>query len=345
MNRYIPILLLYTVFSFAFPAQAKEVITPEQLQRIESLQRRADNLAFGGTSADDYHLSKARTWLDLALSEYYDKDDTGIVSAAISEAGAILDALESRQEARLSMQMPEQVPGSEKIRPDLWEKIAALKKQEKFSCGQRQAAEAEVYLVWAGHEYAEEGASHAAPYERNAENQAYESQVAIDNCAEKPVVAQAAEPPPMERITLSGDALFAFGKTTLNPDALWRLDNLADKIRQLSGIEEIDLVGHTDRLRSDGHPERNQALSKQRAESIKEYLVSKGIAADKIKASGAGSSRPLVQCSTRVSKQKQIECLQPNRRVEIILRGTRQKTEKPATGNPQQPNDPATVQK
>ena len=81
------------------------------------------------------------------------------------------------------------------------------------------------------------------------------------------------------------------------------------------------LVGHTDRLRSDGHPERNQLLSEQRAESIKQYLVGKGIPADKIRASGAGSSQPIVQCPTGMSKEKQVICLRPNRRVEIVLRG------------------------
>jgi outer membrane protein OmpA-like peptidoglycan-associated protein len=66
-------------------------------------------------------------------------------------------------------------------------------------------------------------------------------------------------------------------------------------------------------------------LSEQRAESIRQYLIGKGIAADKIHASGAGSTQPIVQCSTRMSKAKQVECLQPNRRVEILLRGRNQR--------------------
>ena len=317
--------LLFALFLGIPPAQAMpaiEQVLPGHLQQVEALQRRADNLAFGELGSNNYHLAKARTWLDLALSEYHKRDDSGILSAAIGQAEALLNALEKKQ-ADIGMDTPLQVPGSEAVRPDLLDQITALKKHEKFSCAQRPIAEAEVYLVWAGHEYAEHGMSHAESYMRSVENLIYEAQVAIDNCVAAPAVAQTLPPPPLEKITLSGDALFAFDKATLNPSALWRLDNLADNIKTVTQLEEVVLVGHTDRLRSDGRHERNQTLSEQRAESIKQYLIGKGIPADKIHASGAGSSQPLVQCSTKQSKEKQIACLQPNRRVEIILRGTK----------------------
>lgn len=124
-------------------------------------------------------------------------------------------------------------------------------------------------------------------------------------------------------VTLSGDALFKFGKAILNSSARWQLDKLVDSFKAMTQPEEIILVGHTDRLRSDGRHKLNQLLSEQRAESVRHYLIGKGIPAEKIHASGAGSSRPLVKCSTRKSRAKQIACLQPNRRVEITLRGSR----------------------
>ena len=208
-----------------------------------------------------------------------------------------------------------QVPGSEPVRPDLWDRIAALKKLEKFSCGQRPIAEAEVQLVWAGHEKLESGWSHAESYARSAEDLLKEAQTDIDVCT--------ARLPVVERITLSSDALFGFDKAALKPSALWRLNRLADNIKMVKTLDEVLLVGHTDRLRSDGHPDRNQLLSEQRAASIKQYLIGKGIPADRIHASGAGSSQPLVQCPDGVSKEKQVVCLQPNRRVEIVLRGVK----------------------
>ena len=287
---------------------------PEQLQQIESLQRRADKLAFGELGATNYHLAKARTWLDLALSEYHESEGNGIVPAAIAQAQTLLDALEKKQ-TDITMDTPMQVPGSEAVRPDLWNKIAALKSHAKFLCGQRPIAEAEVHLVWAGHEKLESSWSHAESYASSAEDLIKEAQTAINDCV--------ARMPVIEKITLFSNALFGFDVATLEPSALWRLNRLADSIRMANTLEEVVLIGHTDRLRSDGHQERNQLLSEQRAESIKQYLIGKGIPADKIKASGAGSTQPLVECSNNLSKAKQVICLQPNRRVEITLRGAK----------------------
>lgn len=305
-------------------ALAADEIIPPQSQEIIALQRRAEKLVSDGLDSNDYHVSKARTWLDLALSESYDNDNSGIVAAAIAQAVTLLEALEQKQ-AGISTDTPAQIPGSEPVRPDLLGKLAALKKNIRFSCAQRPTAEGEVYLVWAGHEFAESGASHGESYIRAVENNIYAAQVAIDNCGIAPIVA-----PALEKITLSGDALFAFNKAKLNPDALWRLDNLVTNIKAVPLLEEVLLVGHTDRF---GNPQRNQTLSEQRAESIKQYLAEKGIPADKMRTSGAGSSQPLVQCSTKPSKKKQIVCLQPNRRVEIVLRGGKEKSASPPSGN------------
>jgi len=305
-------------------AQSNAYQQIQTLQKIESLQRRADKLAFGDPGADNYYLAKARTWIDLALSEYHENEGNGIIPAAIEQAEPLLDALEQKQ-ANISMGTPVQVTGSEAVRPDLWNRIAALKKHEKFSCGQRPIAEAEVHLVWAGHEKLESSWAHAQSYARSAEDLLKEAQASINKCAaaSASAVAQVAPPPVIEKLTLSSDAMFEFGDATLEPSSLWRLNRLADNIRKVNTLEQVMLIGHTDRLRSDGHPERNQLLSEQRAESIKKYLIGKGIPADKIRASGAGSSQPLVECSAKQSKAKQIDCLQPNRRVEIILRGAR----------------------
>jgi outer membrane protein OmpA-like peptidoglycan-associated protein len=306
----ITLTLLFIILSGSFQlAQAAKEALPEQLQQIESLQRRADRLAFGGLGENNYHLAKARAWLDLALGEYHENEGAGIVPSAIQQAESLLDALEKRP-GGISMDTTIQVPGSEAVRPDLWSKIAALKKNDKFSCGQRPIAEAEVQLVWAGHEKLESGWESAQSYARSAEDLINEARTAINGCT-----------PIIERITMSTDALFAFGQPALATSSLPLLDRLADKIRQINTLEEVVLVGHTDRLRGDGHPERNQLLSEQRAANIRQYLVGKGIAADKIHASGAGSTQPIVECSTRMNKTKQVEYLQPNRRVEIILRG------------------------
>ena len=331
------LVLLLAIMAGSLPvALAADESQTETIQQIESLQRRSDKLYFGKLGSNNYHLSKARTWLDLALTEYRNKNTSEIVTASIVQAEILLDALENDQ-ADINMDTPMKLPGSETARTDLWEKIAILKKRANFSCGQRLIAQAEVYLVWTGHEKSVSGSGKAESYSTIAEDMIYAGQVTIDICdAASPKVPSSANPevitPPvvlevvapqvtLEKITLSSDALFSFGKATVKPSALGQLDQLADKFKGIARLEQVILVGHTDRLRSDGHPERNQLLSEQRAESIKQYLISRGIATDKILASGAGSSQPVKECSTKPSKQIQIDCLQPNRRVEIILRG------------------------
>ena len=301
--------LLLAVLSANIP----DALAADASQQIDTLQRRAEKLSFDPLDSNNYHLAKARTWLDLALSEYYDKDDSGIVPAAVTQAETLLNALENKQTG-ISMDTPAQISGSEKVRPDLWEKIAALKKQGRFSCGQRHAAEAEVYLVWAGHEKSEEGWSHAEPYLRSAEDRIYSAQVAIKNCTNLVPIVE-------EKITLSTDVLFGFDKSALEPYAFPRLDELAKSIKQMDTLEKVVLVGHTDRLRSDGRLERNPQLSVQRAESIRRYLIGKGIPSDKIRASGVGSAEPIVLCSDKMSKEKLMICLQQNRRVEITSQG------------------------
>ncbi len=313
MNKLTLSLLTAALLGGIASAQADELL-PRDLQNIEALQRRADKMAFGETGSDNYYLAKARAWLDLALSEYHQKDTTGAVLAATAQAAELIDAVE-KNKTDISRDTPRTLPGSEVVRTDLWDKIALLKSQPKFACGQTQLAEAEVYLVWTGHEKMESGWAHAESYARSAENLIYEAQVKIDNCARTP------EPRKTEKFSLSGDALFVFGSDKLVHGAEASLDKLAENIKDWTAIELVDLTGHTDRLRSDGNEAKNKELALHRAERIKQYLVGKGIPADKIQTHGAGSTKPIVTCSKKLDKTALVSCLQPNRRVEIMLRG------------------------
>lgn len=333
MNKFTPLFFFVMLGGTSFPLLAEETLPAKYLDQIIALQRRADKLAYGDTGSNNYHLAKARTWLDMASSEYYQVDTSGIIVAAITQAETLLTALENNQ-TNISTDTPADTPGSEKIRTDLWEKIAAIK-NKNYTCGQRQLAEGEVQLIWAGHEKMESGWGHAESYVRITENSIAEAQTAIRLCnaaapatpapAPAPIVAApVVAPPPVEKITLSGDALFDFGKSTLSRAAAPRLEDLAARIKQVRSYDEIILVGHTDRLRSDRHPERNQKLSEDRAETIKQYLIGKGIPGDKMHASGAGASQPIVACDDKqsnTSKAKLAACLQSNRRVEIIFHG------------------------
>jgi OOP family OmpA-OmpF porin len=86
---------------------------------------------------------------------------------------------------------------------------------------------------------------------------------------------------------------------------------------------EVLLVnGHTDRL---GTASYNQALSEQRANAVRTYLVQSGIPAKDVRATGYGKTRPVTtpqQCQGQ-SGTALIRCLQPDRRVDVEVSGTR----------------------
>ena len=144
----------------------------------------------------------------------------------------------------------------------------------------------------------------------------------------EPAVAKAADQsaatgvkPAAEKITLSADALFDFDKATLRPEGKAKLDELVEKVKSIK-LEVIIAVGHADRFGTDAY---NQKLSEKRAAAVKEYLVGKGMEANRVYTEGKGKKQPVTkadQCKGPKSK-KTIACLQPDRRVEIEVIGTK----------------------
>jgi len=130
--------------------------------------------------------------------------------------------------------------------------------------------------------------------------------------APAPVVAAPPPAPRFEKFTLSATELFGFDSDTLQMPQP-KLDQIADALKGEGSPRQIEIVGYTDRL---GSTEYNQKLSERRATSVKNYLIGKGIAADRLAVVGKGESDPVVQCS-ETKKAALIECLKPNRRVEI----------------------------
>ncbi|HMW55036.1 MAG TPA: OmpA family protein [Accumulibacter sp.] len=127
--------------------------------------------------------------------------------------------------------------------------------------------------------------------------------------------------PAGDKITVAADALFDFDKATLRPEGKAKLDDVVAKSKAIK-LEVIIAVGHTDRFGSDAY---NQKLSEKRAAAVKAYLVSKGIEANRVYTEGKGKKNPVTkpdQCPGPKSK-KTIACLQPDRRVDIELIGTK----------------------
>ena len=137
-----------------------------------------------------------------------------------------------------------------------------------------------------------------------------------------PAPAPVAAPKPAgEKITVAADALFDFNKATLRPEGKAKLDELVSKAAAIK-LEVILVVGHTDRIGSDAY---NQKLSEKRAAAVKEYLVAKGIEANRVYTEGKGEKQPVTgdKCKGNAKTKALIDCLQPDRRADIEIIGTK----------------------
>jgi OOP family OmpA-OmpF porin len=136
--------------------------------------------------------------------------------------------------------------------------------------------------------------------------------------APKPAPAPAApkpaeKPKPVaEKVTFAADVLFDFDKAVIKPEGKSKLDDISNKVRGVN-LEVVIAIGHADSIGSDAY---NQKLSVRRAESVKAYLVSKGVEPNRIYTEGKGEKQPVADNKTRDGRAK-------NRRVEIEVIGTR----------------------
>jgi OOP family OmpA-OmpF porin len=145
--------------------------------------------------------------------------------------------------------------------------------------------------------------------------------------APEPVVVIPPPPPPAapvpKKVVFSADSLFDFDKENVKPSGREALDKFAADLRGTQ-FDVISVTGHTDRIGSDAY---NKKLSTRRAEAVKTYLVEPaGIPAGKIVAKGISGSDPVTkpdECKGGKATKKLIACLQPDRRVEVEVSGTR----------------------
>jgi OOP family OmpA-OmpF porin len=126
-----------------------------------------------------------------------------------------------------------------------------------------------------------------------------------------------------QRVSFAAESLFGFNQDKVQPEGRAALDSFSQKMIGTQ-FDVVSVEGHTDRLGSTAY---NDALSMRRAESVKSYLVtSGGLASTKVNAVGKGEGRPLTQardCKGRSATTALIACLQPDRRVDIEVMGSR----------------------
>ncbi|MDH4394358.1 MAG: OmpA family protein [Limnobacter sp.] len=120
----------------------------------------------------------------------------------------------------------------------------------------------------------------------------------------------------VSKVNLEADAYFDFDKATLKPAGQQRIDAEIAKLGQVE-LNAVIAEGHTDSIGTDKY---NQKLSERRAQAVKNYMVSKGVAADKITIKGLGESKPVADNKTKDGRAK-------NRRVEIEFTVTQRSTQ------------------
>ena len=146
-------------------------------------------------------------------------------------------------------------------------------------------------------------------------------------------VVQAPPPAPMpvpqapvdapRRVSFAAETLFGFDAVALRPEGMAALDGFGREL-QATRYESIRVEGHTDRMGSDAY---NQTLSTRRAETVKNYLVTTGkVEPSRISAQGMGEGQPATAagaCPDSMARTARIACLQPDRRVDVEMTGTR----------------------
>lgn len=135
-------------------------------------------------------------------------------------------------------------------------------------------------------------------------------------------VVQPPRPPQRSKVVLSADSLFGFDQTTVSQTGLEHINKFTSDLRGVN-YDVITVTGHTDRL---GSQEYNQKLSMRRAEAVKSRLLDAGIPFSKINTDGKGENNPITKpddCKGSKATRALIACLQPDRRVELEVVGSK----------------------
>lgn len=312
-----------TVLQTGFAAtqnNAAGAVTPQWIQTYGGANNRANLAAIQsrlnalGDRKNNYFGDKAQCWVNAARDERSLRDGWGFVEEALLEAGRLTTALETGQ--GLSVDNPE-LRTAAVLRPDLWKQILTVKASPLFvQCpdAQRLTACSEVELIHAGHEAWTRDFDASKHIVDGIEKGIPGISAALEACTPAPAPAPVAAAIP-NRMTLQADAVFKFDRGDLAGMLLpgkARLDKLISDLKQVDDVTNIRIDGYTDRLGSDSY---NRQLSRKRAETVRRYLQNGGVNIP-TQAYGKGKDNPVVQCSNR-DRKSLIECLEPNRRVEL----------------------------
>ena len=319
------------------PARISDAAIQADHQAYDRLQGRIKGLNDRGRPVRDYALSKAQCWLDVSFHEYTRNDRSAFPQAAMAASEKLIRSLEQGAEPGLDTPL---VNGAARLRPDLWDRAAALRGDGGFRCAAQKVACAEVELVHAGNEFNQQQWRHAKPYVQIAEDLLGEAQQLAAACNPPPVAAvtPAPAPPPVpapvtppmpappavQQLQLNAGVLFNFDKhdaRNVRPFSVVQLEELVRRVqRDQLEVLAVKLSGHADRLNSTGKGDYNQRLSEKRVATVKAELVKLGLPAALISTVASGDAEQIQGCEQRFKGTVELqECLLPNRRVEVVI--------------------------
>ncbi len=284
------------------------------LQGYEATQGRIKALNDGGRPVRDYHLSKAQCWLDVSFHEYTRNDRSAFPQEALTESEKLIVDMENGVSP-----IPTDtalVNNARYLRDDLWQRLKAIHGTPGFTCAQQAVACGEVELVHAGNEFNQQQWRHSKPYIQIAEDLVNDAEALARQCGPAPSPSVPAPPPG----PLVANVLFEFDRDGYRDIRTYSLESvdralatLKAEDRELAGVA---LVGHADRMQGRGF-DYNQALSERRAETVRALLIGRGIDPARIRYEYRGDTQQVQQCEGVTPRTALLECLLPNRRVEV----------------------------
>ncbi|WP_161809052.1 OmpA family protein [Stenotrophomonas humi] len=285
------------------------------LESYEATQGRIQALNDGGRPIRDYHLSKAQCWLDVSFHEYTRNDRSAFPQEALTESEKLIVDMENGVSP-----IPTDtalVNDAKYLRADLWQRLKVIHGTPGFACASQKVACGEVELVHAGNEFNQQQWRHSKPYIQIAEDLVNEAETAARLCGVDPAGPAV---PPIAAGPLIANVLFEFDRNGYKDIRTYSLESvdralatIAAEKRELAGVA---LVGHADRMQGKGF-DYNQALSERRAETVRSLLIGRGVPADKIRFEYRGDTQQVQQCDGVKPRAALLECLLPNRRVEV----------------------------
>jgi outer membrane protein OmpA-like peptidoglycan-associated protein len=268
----------------------------------------------------DYAGASARAWLTWAREEYEDNDRGPVVEQAFAQARQSIERLEQGDLDR-EPGPAELVGPSRATHADLWAVADSAAQSPGLAERGGEVAELEVELLRASHEGGPSAACRAAPHLARAIElagrlrEAEMQEAPIPPRPEPDTTIVAPEPPSSppqlpaltaaELDSVPSNAHFALNSAVISPKSADVLRRVAEVLRRHPDVN-LRVTAHTDPRGSDGY---NLALGNRRAVAIRDFLVSKGIAAERIATASAGKRELLGAGSTAqgLARERRVE--------------------------------------